>query len=207
MMNFNLLYVDPSVVTYGAAALGSVIVAVGAFVAILWRKAKKKVAETLKLEEKSNKEEDAEVQVQAKGSDEAKGRFPDCTLTDLSKVASATMKVLPNGNYQITIIMADEDTPMNKESSFLAKVTSSILFWEGIQETIDGLSVIKAVNSKSVLYNDYKIVAEMKPNGQFVSLGHFATVDINANAKITLVGDIALSGKLLNTCKYSDFKY
>ena len=117
------------------------------------------------------------------------------------------MKVLPNGNYQITIIMVDEDTPMNKESSFLAKVTSSILFWEGIQETIDGISVIKAVNSKSVLYNDYKIVAEMKPNGQFVSLGHFATVDINANAKITLVGDIALSGKLLNTCKYSDFKY
>ena len=102
--------------------------------------------------------------------------------------------------------MMDEDTPMNKESSFLAQVTSSILFWEGIQETIDGISVIKAVNSKSVLYNDYKIVAEMTKDGKFVSLGHFATVDINANAKI-LVSDVQLSGQLLNTCKYYDFQY
>ncbi len=153
------------------------------------------------------KEADAEVQVQAKGSDDAKNRFPDCTLTDLSKVASATKKDLPNGNYEITIIMMDEDTPMNEESSFLAQVTSSILFWEGIQETIDGLSVIKAVNSRSVLYNDYKIVAEMTKDGKFVSLGHFATVDINANAKISLIGDVALSGQLLNTCKYYDFQY
>ena len=61
MMNFNFLYVDPSVVTYGAAALGSVIVAVGAFVAILWRKAKKKVATALKLEENTKKEQDEEI--------------------------------------------------------------------------------------------------------------------------------------------------
>ena len=61
MINFNLLYVDPSVVTYGAAAIGSVIVAVGAFVAILWRKAKKKVATALKLEENSKKEQDEEI--------------------------------------------------------------------------------------------------------------------------------------------------
>ncbi len=155
-------------------------------------------------------EDAAEVQVQAKGSDDAKNRFPDCTLTDLSKVASATKKDLPNGNYEITIIMMDEDTPMNEESSFLAKVTSSVLFWEGIQETIDGLSVIEAVNSKSVLYNDYKIVAEMTKDGKFVSLGHFATVDINANATINLGiahPSLALKGQLLNTCKYSEFQY
>ena len=57
------LYVDPSVVTYGIQAIAGVVIAVGAVAAIIWRKAKKKVAQTLKLEEKSKKEEDAEINV------------------------------------------------------------------------------------------------------------------------------------------------
>ncbi len=61
MISFNLLYVDPSVVTYGIQALAGVIIAVGAVAAILWRKAKKKVANALKLEEKSKKEQDEEI--------------------------------------------------------------------------------------------------------------------------------------------------
>ena len=58
---FNLLYVDPSVVTYGIQALAGVVVAVGAVAAILWRKAKKKVSNALKLEENSKKEQDEEI--------------------------------------------------------------------------------------------------------------------------------------------------
>lgn len=61
MLNFNLLYVDPSVVTYGIQALAGVIIAVGAVAAILWRKAKKKVTAALKLEENSKKEQDEEI--------------------------------------------------------------------------------------------------------------------------------------------------
>ena len=113
--------------------------------------------------------EEAEVQVQAKGSDDAKNRFPDCTLTDLSKIKSAEKKDLPNGNYEITIIMVDEDTPMNEESSFLAKVTSSVLFWEDIEETIkNDVPVVSAINSRSVNYTGYKITAEMTKDGKFV---------------------------------------
>lgn len=62
-MEPNILYVDPSVVTYGIQAIAGVVIAVGAVAAILWRKAKKKVAETLKIEEKSKKEEDAEIEL------------------------------------------------------------------------------------------------------------------------------------------------
>lgn len=61
MLNFNLLYVDPSVVTYGIQALAGVVIAVGAVAAILWRKAKKKVTAALKLEENSKKEQDEEI--------------------------------------------------------------------------------------------------------------------------------------------------
>ncbi len=151
--------------------------------------------------------EEAEVQVQAKGSDDAKNRFPDCTLTDLSKVKSAEKKDLANGNYEITIIMVDEDTPMNKESSFLAKVTSSVLFWEDIEETIkNDVPVVSAINSRSVNYTGYKITAEMTKDGKFVKLGHYATVIIKANAKIT-VFTLDIGGTLYNNCEYSNFKY
>ncbi len=61
MFSFNLLYIEPSVITFGATAIGSAIVAVGAFVAILWRRAKKKVATALNLEENSKKEQDEEI--------------------------------------------------------------------------------------------------------------------------------------------------
>lgn len=150
--------------------------------------------------------EEAEVQVQAKGSDDAKNRFPDCTLTDLSKVVSAEKKDLANGNYEITIIMADEDTPMNEASSFLAKVTSSVLFWEDIEETIkNDVPIVSAINSRSVNYTGYKITAEMTKDGKFVSLGHYATVIINANAKIGLNLDVGAT--LYNNCEYSNFKY
>lgn len=151
--------------------------------------------------------EEAEVQVQAKGSDDAKNRFPDCTLTDLSKVVKAEKKDLANGNYEITIIMADEDTPMNEESSFLAKVTSSVLFWEDIEETIkNDVPVVSAINSRSVNYKGYKITAEMTKDGKFVKLGHYATVDIKANAKITMF-TLDIGGTLYNNCEYSNFKY
>ena len=56
-------YVDPSVVTYGIQAIAGIAIAVGAVVAIAWRKAKKKVSEKLNLEEHSKKETDAEIEL------------------------------------------------------------------------------------------------------------------------------------------------
>ena len=63
MLNPISLYVDPSVVTYGIQAIAGIVIAVGAVAAVLWRKAKKKVAETLKIVEMSKKEEDAEIEL------------------------------------------------------------------------------------------------------------------------------------------------
>ena len=49
--------------TYAIQAIAGVVVAAGAVAAILWRKAKKKVAKTLKLDEKSTKETEEDVQL------------------------------------------------------------------------------------------------------------------------------------------------
>ena len=49
-------YIDPSVVTYVIQAVAGVVIAVGAAVGIYWRKAKKKLNETLGVDENKNKE-------------------------------------------------------------------------------------------------------------------------------------------------------
>ena len=49
-------YIDPSVMTYLIQAVAGVVVAVGAVAGIYWRKAKKKVSETLGVDENRNKE-------------------------------------------------------------------------------------------------------------------------------------------------------
>ena len=49
-------YIDPSVMTYIIQAVAGIIVAVGAAVGIYWRKAKKKVTQSLGIDENQNKE-------------------------------------------------------------------------------------------------------------------------------------------------------
>ena len=49
-------YIDPSTTTFIVQAVAGVAVAVGAVFTIWWRKAKKKVAATLHIDENANKE-------------------------------------------------------------------------------------------------------------------------------------------------------
>ena len=52
----NLLYIDPSVMTYAIQAIAGIAIAIGAFVGIYLRKAKKKINKTLNIDENKNKE-------------------------------------------------------------------------------------------------------------------------------------------------------
>ena len=49
-------YIDPSVMTYLIQAVAGVVIAVGASVGLVWRKAKKKAADKLGIDENRNKE-------------------------------------------------------------------------------------------------------------------------------------------------------
>ena len=55
-------YIDPSVTTYAIQAIVGVAVAVGAVAAIWWRKAKKKVADKLGIDENAKKSTEADVE-------------------------------------------------------------------------------------------------------------------------------------------------
>ena len=58
-----MAYIDPSVSSYLIQAIAGVIVAAGAFVAIYWRRAKKKVQKKLGIDENASKEKEEDVQV------------------------------------------------------------------------------------------------------------------------------------------------
>ncbi len=157
-------------------------------------------------------EDQAGEQINDKGSDDAKNRFPDWTLTDINMVAGAECKDNGDGNYKITIIMKDEDTP-KKEGSVLGQVTNSLLYWEDIDNTLSTDSTVTAIlNSYSdihVVYKNYTISAVMTPDGKFVSLDHTADVDILiGQATILFVFKIEnKSGHMWNYCKYYNFVY
>lgn len=155
-------------------------------------------------------EADAQEQISAKGSDDAKNRIAAWTLTDLSKVKSATC-VKDGSNYKITIIMHDEDTP-KKQGSVLGQVTSALLYWEDIEKTLtEDPTVTKILTGFSgihVVYKGYKIEAVMTPDGKFVSIDHTADVDIIiGEAKIIGIPLKDKSGHMWNYCKFYGFQY
>lgn len=155
-------------------------------------------------------EADAQEQINAKGSDEAKNRIAAWTLTDLSQVASATC-TQAGSNYKITIIMKDEDTP-KKQGSVLGQVTGALLYWEDIENTLTTdptvTKILTGFSGIHVIYKGYKIEAEMTPDGKFVSIDHTADVDIIiGEAKIIGISIKDKSGHMWNYCKFYNFQY
>ena len=56
LLGLNSLYIDPTSATVLATSISGIVIAVGATAVILWRKAKKKAALLLKIDENANKE-------------------------------------------------------------------------------------------------------------------------------------------------------
>lgn len=61
--SLNVSYIDPSSVSIVLSSIAGVAVAIGATFTILWRKAKKKVANVLHIDENANKEVEADLVV------------------------------------------------------------------------------------------------------------------------------------------------
>lgn len=61
MMCYNALYLDPSTATVIITSVSGAVVAVGAAAVMLLRKAKKKMAKTLHIDENAHKEVEGEI--------------------------------------------------------------------------------------------------------------------------------------------------
>ena len=154
-------------------------------------------------------EDQASEAVSEKGSDDAKRRMAPCGA-DISYVKSATKKDLSNGNYQITIVMNDENTP-KKGSKGIAAMATGILYMEDVEDTVKNDStvsgIVKSLDKAEIVYKAYTIVAEMTKDGKFVSITHTTTGDISASVTVKLFGNISGDGTLNFTSKWYDFKY
>lgn len=69
-------YIDPSVVTYAIQAGAGIVIAVGAFVGLYFRKAKKKVSKKLGVDENKNKEVESDEIVVAKKTEKKTEKKP-----------------------------------------------------------------------------------------------------------------------------------
>ena len=68
MIPVTVAYIDPSSVTIVITSISAIAIAVGGVAVILWRKAKKKVAATLHIDENANKEVEDELVINAENN-------------------------------------------------------------------------------------------------------------------------------------------
>ena len=150
-------------------------------------------------------EASAELQTATKGDDSSKNRLNGFTLTDYSKIKSATCTA-NGGNYDITIVMQDEDTPHDGQS-FLQQV-GSVLIWEDIDKELQNVSILSDYQNIHVLYKDYTIKATIKPNGEFVSLTHHTNITIQIGSAKVLVATLKdKSVDMANDMVFAGFQY
>ncbi len=154
-------------------------------------------------------EADASDTVSEKGSDDAKRRMAPCGAS-IDNVASASRKELPNGNYEVVIVMKDENTPP-KGSNGIASMATGILYMEDVLDTVQNDStvskIVKSLDKGEIIYKAYTITAEMTKDGKFVSIDHVTTGELAATASVVLIGQISGGGVLEFHSKWSNFVY
>ncbi len=88
-----ILYIDPSVMTYAIQAIAGIIIAIGAFVGIYFRRAKKKINNKLGIDENKNKEvETDEIVVKDKTQKEEKVEEDDSTKKKINNKSTTSNK-------------------------------------------------------------------------------------------------------------------
>ena len=154
-------------------------------------------------------EADASDTVSEKGSDDAKRRMAPCGAS-IDNVASASRKELPNGNYEVVIVMKDENTPP-KGSNGIASMATGILYMEDVLDTVQNDStvskIVKSLDKGEIIYKAYTITAEMTKDGKFVSIDHVTTGELAATASVVLIGQISGGGVLEFHSKWTNFVY
>lgn len=153
------------------------------------------------LEKFMTTEDEAEVKVNAKGSDEAKNRMPISNCTP-GAVKSATAEKLANGNYKVVIVMKEQINPSYADKDGLAVMSKEFLDYADVQKEAANIAIVKSLEGE-IKYTDYTITSEMKADGKFVSITHCGIGYINAK----LNGSINAYGELEFNAKYTDFKY
>ena len=145
-------------------------------------------------------EDEAKVQNNPKGSDDAKNRMPASNASaQWIKSATATK----NGdNYTVVIVLADATNPSYADTDGYPLMTREFLDYKDVEKEAKNISIVKSLEGE-ILYKDYTITAEMTSDGKFISITHKGIGYMKAN----LNGSINANGELEFNAKYTDFQY
>ena len=160
------------------------------------------------LEKFMTTEDEAEVKVNAKGSDDAKNRMP---LSNCSKgaVKSATAEKLSNGNYKVVVVLNDQVNPSYADKDGLGVMSREFLDYKDVEKTVvEDPTVSKVVKSLdgTITYTDYTITATMTSDGKFIKIVHYGVGNIVASVQ-AVAGSLNASGALSFNAEYYDFVY
>ena len=145
-------------------------------------------------------EDEAEVKVNAKGSDDAKNRMP-ASNCDKKYIKSATA-VKEGNNYKVTIVLVDFTNPGYGDPDGLQVMSREFLDYKDVEVAAKDIAIVKSLEGQ-IVYKDYTITAIMTADGKFESITHQGVGYITAK----LNGSINATGELEFNAKYTDFKY
>ena len=145
-------------------------------------------------------EDEAEVKVNAKGSDDAKNRMPASNCN--KKYIKSATAVKDGSNYKVTIVLVDFTNPGYDDPDGLQVMSREFLDYKDVEVAAKDIAIVKSLEGQ-IVYKDYTITAVMTADGKFVSITHQGIGYITAN----LNGSINATGELEFNAKYTDFKY
>ena len=141
-----------------------------------------------------------------KGTASSKDNMLGWGLADDSAVVSASLQET-GGNYLVTLVMADEDTPDQSNPRHLEKM-GSVMYLDEVEGALSSVPQMKEFGDIHIVYTGYTVTAELTPEGRLVSLRHHCNAQINlGHMKILVISLDNKSISLENFVEYKDFVY
>lgn len=119
-----------------------------------------------------------------------------CLLTDTEAIKTADFKELPNGNYEITIVLNSEKTPeaVTDKHSTVAPSNHGAIFQPLPKKVIDDvlkMDIVAAITEDvefSYTYHDCKVVVEYEPEtNHIITVKQISHVTITGSGRVTLI--------------------
>ena len=127
-------------------------------------------------------------------------------LADDSAVVSATLEET-GGNYKITLVMADEDTPDRANPRHL-EAMGSVTYREEVEDALRSVPQMNEFSDIHLIYTGYTVTAEITPDGRLISLRHHTDIEVTiGRLKVAFFTLENKSVSLENNVVFTGFAY
>ena len=132
---------------------------------------------------------------------------PACTLTDVSQIVSAECERTKDNRLSLRLVLADENTPRNPETSVLAQITDLVTYKRDVDRRIrEAGGVLRP--DYGLLYRGFTVECECTTDGRLIYLQHHADILVTVRSAVILVVPVENKTiELSDNVAYYDFDY